>query len=78
MGCDTAADLVGSRACSLSGLLARLPEAEREALVPVVGVALEVAEEAAGSQRLLVGAVVVLSQEHEVSVGRRTERKTTR
>jgi hypothetical protein len=64
--------------CGLSGLLARLPEAERQALVPLVRVAFEVAEEAARYECLLKGAVVVLAQKVEIRPGRRKERKTNR
>ncbi len=48
------------------GLLAGLPQAEREALAPTGGLALEVAQEAAGPERLRVGAIVALAQEVEV------------
>jgi hypothetical protein len=46
--------------------MARLPEAERQALAALVRLAFEVAEEAARHKRLLVSAVVVLAQEVEI------------
>src|SRR5919112_3654525 len=66
---DVGRGLVGGGARRFSGAFSRLPEAEREAFAPLVGVALEVLEEATGTQGFLVGAVVVLAQEVEVGVG---------
>src|SRR5215218_9553583 len=63
---DASGGAVRGGACGVPGLLARLPEAERQALAPLVRVAFEVAEEAAYLQCLLVGAVVVLAQEVEI------------
>src|SRR5215211_1741323 len=63
---DASGGAVRGGACGVPGLLARLPEAERQALAPLVRVAFEVAEEAARRKRLLESAVVVLAQEVEI------------
>src|SRR5829696_1574919 len=52
----------------LYGLLPRLPQAERQALAPLVSLALEVAKQASGIEGLRVGSVVVLAQELEIGV----------
>src|SRR5215211_1721818 len=63
---DIGRRLVGGRAGRLYGLLPRLPQAERQTLASLVGLALEVAQETAGLEGLLVGTVVVLAQEVKV------------
>jgi hypothetical protein len=57
---------VRGRAGRRYGLSPTLPQAERQTLTLLVGLALEVAQEAASLEGLLVGAVVVLAQEVEV------------
>src|SRR5215211_4632945 len=58
---DIGRKLVRGRAGRFYGMPPRLPQAERQTLASLVGLALEVAQETAGFEGLLVGAVVVLA-----------------